>query len=160
MGGFKKIASLRDLMGSLEITVFMNLAPEIKVHHLIRQGLDHTPLHVKCNSDQEPVSMPFKFLNFWTKHVEFKKEVQFEIAPTEVNKDELSKDNTELKRYMKMEEEVWKKRSGMRWFTDGERNTKFFHAYVKRRRRKLNIKEITTRLGKLLTHLKILERKQ
>lgn len=29
----------------------------------------------------------------------------------------------------------------MRWFEDGDRNTKFFHSYVKERRRKLNISE-------------------
>ncbi|KAK6803878.1 hypothetical protein RDI58_001662 [Solanum bulbocastanum] len=30
----------------------------------------------------------------------------------------------------------------MRWFTDGDRNTKFFHSYVKGRKRKLQLNEI------------------
>ncbi|XP_049368194.1 uncharacterized protein LOC125833087 [Solanum verrucosum] len=179
----------------------MNLALESEVHHLIKQGSDHTPLHVRCNSDQEPVSRPFKFLNFWTKHVNFKKiveenwrnqvegspftifhtrmrqlktvltqwsketfgnifqkiatmkdvikgkEVQLEVAPIEANKAELSKANAKLKRYLKMEENFWRQKAGMRWFTDGDRNTKFFHAYVKGRRRKLKIREIKTIQG-------------
>jgi len=56
--------------------ILMNLAPESEVHHLIKQGSDHTPLHVRCNYYQEPVSRPFKVLNFWTKHVNFKKIVE------------------------------------------------------------------------------------
>jgi len=43
-----------------------------------------------------------------------------------------------------MEEEFWRQKPGMRWFTDGDRNTKFFHAYVKGRRRNFNIREIKT----------------
>jgi len=39
----------------------------------------------------------------------------------------------------------------MRWFKDGDRNTKFFHNYVKGRRRKLFISEITTAQGDTVT---------
>lgn len=50
---------------------FMELFPTPKVHHLVRQGSDHAPLHLICNTD-EPVNIkPFKFLNFWTKHMQF-----------------------------------------------------------------------------------------
>ncbi|KAK4730439.1 hypothetical protein R3W88_023427 [Solanum pinnatisectum] len=48
---------------------------------------------------------------------------------------ELSKSNVDLKRFMKIEEEFWKQKAGMRWFKDGDKNTKFFHAYVNGRRK-------------------------
>jgi len=51
----------------------MSLLRNIEVQHLIRQGSDHAPLHVVCNTSQEHVIKPFRFLNFWTKHENFKK---------------------------------------------------------------------------------------
>ncbi|KAH0650564.1 hypothetical protein KY284_030476 [Solanum tuberosum] len=62
------------------------------------------------------------------------KEIQLEMAPTEANKAEMSK----------------KQKAGMRWFKEGDSNTKFFHAYVKGRRRKLNIKKIKTGQGDII----------
>lgn len=38
----------------------------------------------------------------------------------------------------------------MRWFTDGDRNTIFFYAFVKERRRKMQIKEILTMQGDMI----------
>jgi len=55
---------------------FFELLPASEVTHMLRQGSDHAPLLVKCNTDSEPVIKPFKFLNFWTKHKEFKKIVE------------------------------------------------------------------------------------
>ncbi|KAH0699317.1 hypothetical protein KY284_013532 [Solanum tuberosum] len=72
------------------------------------------------------------------------KEIQFEMAPTYTNREELSRKNADLKKPLKIEEDFWKQKAGMRWFKDEDRNTKFFHEYVKGRRRKLNIKEIKT----------------
>lgn len=43
------------------------------VTHLIRQGSDHALLHLVCNSKLEIVVKPFKFLNYYTKHSDFKK---------------------------------------------------------------------------------------
>ncbi|KAG5583445.1 hypothetical protein H5410_054072 [Solanum commersonii] len=51
---------------------FEQILPTSKVHHLIRQGSDHAPLHFICNSE-ESIIRPFKFLNFWTKHPKFRK---------------------------------------------------------------------------------------
>lgn len=159
---------------------FLNLMPESEVHHLIRIGSDHAPLYVMCNTSQEKIVRPFKFLNFWTKYQDFKKiveenwqiqvegspfnvvhiklkklkgiltqwnketfgnvfrkiatlediikekEIQLEIAPTEENREELNRVNAELKRYLKLEEAIWKQNAGLKWFTDGERNTNSF----------------------------------
>ena len=67
------------------------------------------------------------------------KEIQLEMDPMEANRAEVSKKNAVLKGYRKVEEDLWKQKTGMRWFKQGTSNTKFFHAYVKVRRRKLNI---------------------
>jgi len=48
--------------------IFLELFPSSEVHHLIRQGSDHAPLHLICNSEEEPIVKTFRFLNFWTKH--------------------------------------------------------------------------------------------
>ncbi|KAH0679259.1 hypothetical protein KY284_020344 [Solanum tuberosum] len=55
---------------------FLNILPSSEVLHLVRQGSDHAPLHVSCNSDEEIITRPFKFLNIWTKHPNFKKIIE------------------------------------------------------------------------------------
>uniref|UniRef100_A0A0V0HB06 Putative ovule protein n=1 Tax=Solanum chacoense TaxID=4108 RepID=A0A0V0HB06_SOLCH len=77
--------------------------------------------------------------------------MQLEINPTEENRSSLRKAEAELKRYLHMEEDYWKKKAGMRWFQEGDINTKFFHAYVKGRRRKLQILKIKSRQGDDIT---------
>lgn len=46
----------------------------------------------------------------------------------------LKKATAELNLILHMEEDFWRQKSACRWATDGERNTKFFHSLVKRRR--------------------------
>ncbi|KAH0695122.1 hypothetical protein KY290_021422 [Solanum tuberosum] len=55
---------------------FLDLYPTSEVHHLVRQGSDHAPLHVVYNTIEQPIIKPFRFLNFWTKHKGFKEVVQ------------------------------------------------------------------------------------
>lgn len=59
------------------------------------------------------------------------KESQFEINPSADNMMELSRMEAELRKYLKIKEEYWKQKAGIRWFVDRDRNTKFFHSYVK-----------------------------
>ena len=79
------------------------------------------------------------------------KEIQMEIVPTKANRAELSKSNADLKRFMKIKEEFLKQKAGMRWFNDGDKNTKFIHAYVNGIMKKLNITKIKTRQGDIIT---------
>lgn len=44
-------------------------------------------------------------------------------------------------------EEFWKQKAGMKWFKDGERNTKFFHSVVKGRRSRLKVSRIQNEEG-------------
>ncbi|XP_049399723.1 uncharacterized protein LOC125863750 [Solanum stenotomum] len=74
-------------------------------------------------------------------------EIQMEITPTTENKALLHKAEAELKIYRHIEEEFWRQKEGMKWFKEGDRNTKFFHAYVKGKRRKLQVVDILTNQG-------------
>ncbi|XP_060200399.1 uncharacterized protein LOC132628652 [Lycium barbarum] len=165
---------------------FINLSPSSEVSHLIRHGSKYAPLHVMCDTQEEVVVKPFKFLNFWSQHPKFLelvqdnwcldfaanpfsefqakmkkvklalakcskdtygnifqqistiediikvKELQFELNPSMLNRTDLHKAQAELNNYLHLEEEYWKQKSGMRWFKDGDRNTKeeavtFYH---------------------------------
>lgn len=48
--------------------IFIELFPSYEVQHLLRQGSNHAPLHLQCNTDEEVIIKPFRFLNFWTNH--------------------------------------------------------------------------------------------
>lgn len=45
---------------------------------------------------------------------------------------------------LKYEEEFLKQKAGIKWFKEGDANTKFFDSYVMGRRKKLHIAEIVT----------------
>ncbi|XP_075083474.1 uncharacterized protein LOC142167215 [Nicotiana tabacum] len=74
-------------------------------------------------------------------------EAQFELQPTLLNRERLHKVQAELIRYLAIEEEFWRQKSGMAWFKDGNRNTKFFHVQVNGRRRRLQLKRIQNNEG-------------
>ncbi|XP_059306288.1 uncharacterized protein LOC132057690 [Lycium ferocissimum] len=138
---------------------FLDIKPSSKVHHLIRQGSDHAPLHLICDDVSQSIRKPFKFLKFWTKDHKFMdtvrdnwkadfvgnpfyvyhhkikkvkqglvkwsrdtfgdifqyiatiedtisvKELQFELAPTPGNREELHKAQAELSKFLYLEEE-------------------------------------------------------
>lgn len=79
------------------------------------------------------------------------KEIQLEIRQSVQNRVELYKAQADLKRYLKIEEEFWKQKAGMKWFQDGDRNTKFFHSYVTSRRKKLCLHRIQSNDGVWIT---------
>nr|XP_016457134.1 PREDICTED: uncharacterized protein LOC107781021 [Nicotiana tabacum] len=146
--------------------------PNIEVTHLSKTGSDHSPMILKFYPDVAPIKKAFKFLNFWCKHITFKEsratygdifqkitsleevvivhEAQFERFPTYQNRERLQKVQAKLIRYLALEEEFWKQKSGMTWFQDGDRNTKFFHAQVNGRRRRLQLKQIQDTNGNWL----------
>lgn len=59
------------------------------------------------------------------------KEAHLEVNPIEDNRQDLKTVEESLKQYYKLEEEYWKQKAGMQWFKESDRNTKFFHNYVK-----------------------------
>lgn len=77
--------------------------------------------------------------------------IQLEICHSKENKLELNRVEVDLKRYLHLVEEYWKQKTGIRWFKDGDRNTKFFHSYVKERRTKMQLSEIQTMQGDMVS---------
>ncbi|XP_019234732.1 PREDICTED: uncharacterized protein LOC109215172 [Nicotiana attenuata] len=149
---------------------FQQMLPTIEVSHLSKTGSDHSPMLLKGSADEIPVKKAFRFLNFWTKHPSFQDvvkenwkldcgrsihhkiasleevvlvhETEFERNPSVQNRERLQKVQGELIRYLALEEEFWKQKAGMTLFQDGDRNTKFFHAQVNGRRKRLQLKRI------------------
>ncbi|XP_075087618.1 uncharacterized protein LOC142169628 [Nicotiana tabacum] len=78
------------------------------------------------------------------------KEMLFEEEPTIENRIILQRTQSELKKYLSLEEQYWKQKAGMTWFAEGDRNTSFFHNHVNGNRKKLQIKRIQNGTGNWL----------
>ncbi|XP_059314087.1 uncharacterized protein LOC132064926 [Lycium ferocissimum] len=70
------------------------------------------------------------------------KEQLFEENPCEVNRMVLQQAQAEFKRYMHFEEEFWKQKAGVKWQSEGDRNTRFFHSLVNGRRKRMQLNRI------------------
>ncbi|XP_019246545.1 PREDICTED: uncharacterized protein LOC109226206 [Nicotiana attenuata] len=75
------------------------------------------------------------------------KEILFEEEPTIENRIVLQKAQSELKKYLSIEEQYWKEKAGMTWFDEGDMNTSFFHNHVNGKRKKLQLKRINNGSG-------------
>ena len=74
----------------------------------------------------------------------------FDNTPTPAHRANLNKASTELIVVTKMEEEFWRQKATIRWASDGKRNSKFFHGWVKQKRVKSRIRSIEAG-GQILT---------
>lgn len=72
---------------------------------------------------------------------------QFELNPTQQNRERLQNIQAELIKYLAVEELFWQQKSGMKWFQDGDRNTKFFLAQMTGIRRSLKLSRIQNNDG-------------
>ncbi|XP_070054785.1 uncharacterized protein [Nicotiana tomentosiformis] len=70
------------------------------------------------------------------------KEILFEEEPTVENRIVLQKAQAEMKKNLSIEEQYWKQKAGMTWFTKGDRNIWLFHNHVNGKRQKLQLKRI------------------
>jgi len=61
---------------------------------------------------------------------------------TEKHREELHGINAEYIRYMKLEDSILKQKSQLQWFKEGDGNSKYFHALIRGRRRRLFIHKI------------------
>ncbi|KAL0411746.1 UNVERIFIED_CONTAM: hypothetical protein Slati_3764300 [Sesamum latifolium] len=69
-------------------------------------------------------------------------EKKFDMDPSEENLIALNKSNAELVHALSLESEYWRQKSNCKWLEDGERNIKFFHSLVKKKRIKSSIHRI------------------
>lgn len=70
------------------------------------------------------------------------KEKLFVERPSAINRVVLNKAHIEYTKYLKFEDDFWRQKTGIQWFTEGYRNTRFFHSLVKGRRKRLEIKRM------------------
>ncbi|KAH0646562.1 hypothetical protein KY284_034446 [Solanum tuberosum] len=61
---------------------------------------------------------------------------------TEKHREKLHSINAEYIRYMKLEDAILKQKSQLQWFKDGDGNSKYFHALIRGRRRRLFVHKI------------------
>ncbi|XP_060210793.1 uncharacterized protein LOC132637772 [Lycium barbarum] len=78
------------------------------------------------------------------------KEHLFEETPSEENRMVMQKAQAELKLYLHYEEEFWRQKAGMDCFSEGDKNTRYFHSLVKGRRKRIQIKRIQDATGNWL----------
>ncbi|XP_060211737.1 uncharacterized protein LOC132639298 [Lycium barbarum] len=135
-----------------------NFLPNTTVQHLTRTSSDHCPLLVSaCNDDANFIKY-FRFLNFWEEQPDFYNVVKLNWNP-EVNGNifwifhqklkRLSKALCEWSRtqigdiFLKTQQlETMRQKANLRWYKEGDENTKIFHSVVKGRRKLLNIYRI------------------
>ncbi|KAG6466891.1 hypothetical protein ZIOFF_075313 [Zingiber officinale] len=139
---------LSSSWGSLDFTV--------RVEHLSRAASDHCPLLVEFPGFQRPRAS-FRFQRMWVRHRDFMQTVRLNwCLPSTAqglqrlqmklrrlkehlkwwNKEVFGNihDRAHLFRVLDMEEDFWKQRAAIRWMGEGERNTKFFHSTVQKKR--------------------------
>lgn len=61
---------------------------------------------------------------------------------SESNRMEYNNVNAQLIRHIKNEESFWRQKVGLKWFTDGDNNTRFFHSVIISKRKKLQLTRV------------------
>ncbi|XP_060202604.1 uncharacterized protein LOC132631021 [Lycium barbarum] len=116
------------------------------MEHLSRTGSDHASLVLTAGEQAQQFCKPFIFLKFWQLTIREDivkiKERLFEEDPSEVNRMVLQQAQAEFKRHLHFEEEFWKQKAGVKWQSEGDRNTRFFHSLVNGRRKRMQLNRI------------------
>ncbi|XP_070002484.1 uncharacterized protein LOC142165969 [Nicotiana tabacum] len=114
-------------------------------------GSDHAPLFMSYGKKATNFIKTFKFLNVFTKHETFKEVVRQNLIadfigdPYLMFKQSLKREDILKVKEMLFEEEPTVEngiKAGMIWFTEGDRNTTFFHNHVIGKRHNLQLKRI------------------
>lgn len=78
---------------------------------------------------------------------EAENEMLFQQEKSVENRASMNKAYAPLNRSFSIEKSFWKQKSGVKWLVEGERNTKFFHMRVKKKRIKSHIFRIQNPYG-------------
>ncbi|XP_071906094.1 uncharacterized protein [Coffea arabica] len=70
------------------------------------------------------------------------KEILFEAAPTDETRADLHRAKASLLQSLRVEEDYWRQKARLCWLKDGDSNTRYFHASVRKKRSKLAIHRI------------------
>ncbi|KAG8378920.1 hypothetical protein BUALT_Bualt07G0034800 [Buddleja alternifolia] len=82
-------------------------------------------------------------------------ETNFDHCPIEGNLIEMNRKKASLKLALAMESCYWKQKSSCKWLEEGERNTKYFHALVKKKRLRSVIHKIQVDNREIMDPLEI-----
>ncbi|KAK4390352.1 hypothetical protein Sango_2098500 [Sesamum angolense] len=107
--------------------------PKMQVTHLELSQSDHRGLLVEAECTVERKVSSFHFQHMWTTHSEFLGVVSRNWQYPTVGS-ELNQCSAELVRVLAQDEAFWRQKAGIRWAKDGERNTRYFHSLVQKRR--------------------------
>lgn len=194
----------RRLDRHLCTVAFTELFVNISVQHLSRTTSDHSPMLLKCSTTVERVHVPFRYINAWANHSDFKSyvqqqwaqypmiggmrglymklnrlkkdlqiwnknvygnifnnvveaeavyrrlEVQFDMDPSPDNRTSLSLAQAKLLQATQAQTSYWAQKSRIRWISEGEANTAYFHAVVKDKHRRQHIANLRNSAGDLL----------
>ncbi|CAH9075119.1 unnamed protein product [Cuscuta europaea] len=80
-------------------------------------------------------------------------ERKFEENPCDINREDLFHKKGLLTQKYKLEKKFWKQKAHINWLKEGDRNSNFFHLYVKIRQRKQSITSIKQSADNILTSL-------
>ncbi|EOY02236.1 Uncharacterized protein TCM_011923 [Theobroma cacao] len=78
-----------------------------------------------------------------------KREKEFQQDPSSINRNLMNKAYAKLNRQLSIEELFWQQKSGVKWLVEGERNTKFFHLRMRKKRVRNNIFRIQDSEGNI-----------
>ncbi|XP_060190547.1 uncharacterized protein LOC132619760 [Lycium barbarum] len=143
---------------------FHNWFGNLEVEHLFRTGSDRAPRIIILWGSSLRVFKTFQFklkninraLSKWSiytfgdifKQLSIRgdivriKEHLFKKEPTEENRMVLQRAQAELKLYLHYEEEFWRQKSSLTYFSEGDKNSRFFHSLVKSRKNRIQVKRI------------------
>ncbi|XP_060195055.1 uncharacterized protein LOC132624268 [Lycium barbarum] len=123
------------------------------VRHLARIGPDHRSLLFKCENGQVCGPKYFKFLDFWTTQNYFLEVVRMDWSknitenPMWILQNKLKSVAKRLSAWSREEISDAK----IKWFEEGDTNSKYFHFVIRDRKRRLEINRIKNKNGKWIS---------
>ncbi|XP_015161207.1 uncharacterized protein [Solanum tuberosum] len=115
---------------------WLEVMPQTTIDHLSSVGSDHSPLLLELTKTNESHTKYFKFLNFWVENATFMKTVQ-QCWEKGVTGNPMWRLHQKMKRLTSTLSNWSKQEYGDIFIKEGDGNTKYFHALMRGRRRRL-----------------------
>ncbi|VFR00985.1 unnamed protein product [Cuscuta campestris] len=169
-GGRRNGMVFRRLDRALVNETILQYFDDICVKHLSKSTSDHKPVLLTCFKEELGGPKPFRFIDSWALHPSFLKVVNeywkaltpmeeaeeqaisaqeaYEQDPNPNNREADNKARAHLIQATNIELLFWKQKANLKWISEGDCNSKFYHAFVKGRRAKAKIRFIYDQAGK------------